>query len=119
VGARFVVVDTNYRAGEDPLALTARKASYATPRLGEDLHASSSGGARLQELRKLHAAFAGEVLDVTTSELLAGLAVVAVNARLTLTTDGQPPQRHLRFYRLTLGLDSSTGHWQVAGVEQS
>ena len=119
VASRFVLSDTTYAAGEDPAAVNARRASYASPRLASDLAASSSGGARLEELRRRQARFAGEVLTVVTSQNSGQLAVVEITAAVTTTTADGPPERRVRFYRLTLGRDSPTGRWLVARVEQS
>ncbi|MDQ6726172.1 MAG: hypothetical protein M3066_08425 [Actinomycetota bacterium] len=118
VAARFVLVDTSYSAADDPAGVAARRAFYAAPRLAEDLRSSSSGAARLQDLRRQHGVFAGEVLTVVTTERRDNLAVVAVDARLTLTSDGSAHDE-LRSYQLTMALDSSAGHWLVAGVEES
>ena len=119
VASRFVLADTTYTAAEDPAAVNARRASYASPRLASDLAASSSGGARLEELRRRHARFAGEVLTIVTSQNSGELAVVEITAAVTTTTTDGPPERRVRFYRLTLGRDSPTRRWLVARVEQS
>ena len=43
VAVRYVLVDTNYSAAEDPAAVMARRATYASERLRSDLADSSSG----------------------------------------------------------------------------
>ena len=119
VAARFVLADTTYSAAEEPTAVNTRRAAYATPRLAADLATSSSGAARLEELRRRQARFVGEVLTITTSEASDGLAVVRLRVAVTLTTADQPVERRVRFYQLTLGRDSPTGRWLVARAEQS
>ncbi len=119
VAARFVLVDTTYSASEDASAVNARRAAYATPRLAADLATSSSGGARLEELRRRHASFVGQIEALSTSEDTGTVAVVQLTVRVTLTTNDAPPDRRVRFYRLTLGRDAATGRWLVARVEQS
>lgn len=119
VAARFVLADTTYTAAEDPGAVNARRAVYATPRLAADLATSSSGAARLEELRRRQARFAGEVLTISTSEARAELAVVGLRVAVTLSSADEPPERRVRFYQLTLGRDSPTGRWLVARAEQS
>ncbi len=119
VAARFVLADTTYAATEDPAVVNARRAAYATERFGADLNTSSSGAARLDELRHRQARFSGEVLAITTSEASAELSVVDVSAAVTLTTTDEPAERRVRFYQLTLGWDSPTRRWLVARAEQS
>jgi len=118
VAARFVLVDTTYSASEDAAVVNARRAAYATPRLAADLAASSSGGARLEELRRRQAAFVGQIEAVSTSEETGTVAVVRITARVTLTTNDARPDPRVRFYQLTLGRDG-TGRWLVARAEQS
>lgn len=118
VAARFVLADTTYSASEDAGAVNARRAAYATPRLAADMAASSSGRARLEELRRRHASFVGQIEALSTSEDTT-VAVVQLTVRVTLTTNDAPPERRVRFYQLTLGRDAATGHWLVARAEQS
>ena len=119
VACRFVLADTTYAAAEDPATVNVRRAAYASPRLASDLATSSSGGARLEELRRRQARFAGEVLTIVTNENSGHLAVIEITAAVTTTRADRPPERRVRFYRLTLGRDSPTGRWLVARVEQS
>ena len=119
VASRFVLADTTYAATEDPAAVDARRTAYTTPRLATDLATSSSGGARLEELRQDQARFTGEVLTIATSQNTEQLAVVQITAAVTMTTADRPPERQVRFYQLTLSRDSPTGGWSVARVEQS
>jgi hypothetical protein len=119
VAARFVLVDTTYSASEDPAAVNARRAAYATPRLAADLAASSSGGARLEELRRRQASFVGQIEALSSSEDTGGVAVVQLTVAVTLTTSDAPPDRRVRFYQLGLGRDAGTGRWLVARAGQS
>ncbi len=119
VAARFVLVDTTYSASEDASAVNARRAAYATPRLAADLAASSSGGARLEELRRRQASFVGHIEALSTSENTGAVAVVHLTIRVTVTTNDAPPDPRVRFYQVTLGRDAAGGRWLVAGVEQS
>ncbi len=57
------------------------------------------------------------VLAVATSQAGADSAVIQITAAVTLTTSDQPPDRRVRFYRITLGRE--TGRWLVARAEQS
>ena len=119
VASRFVLADTTYTAAEDPIAVNARRGAYATPRLAADLATSSSGGARLEDLRHSQARFVGEVLTIGTDHQDGELAVVQIRAAVTTTRSGEPPVRRVRFYQLTLRRDLVDGRWLVAGVEQS
>ena len=118
VAAHWVLADTTYAAAEEPAAVNSRRAAYATPRLVADLATSSSGGARLEELRRRQARYAGEVLAVTTNQSSIDVAVVQVRAAVTLRTSDQPPDRRARFYQVTLGREPG-GRWLVARAEQS
>ena len=119
VAARFVLADTTYSASEDAGAVNARRAAYATPRLAADLAASSSGGARLEELRRRQASFVGHIEALRTSENTGAVAVVHLTIRVTVTTNDAPPDPRVRFYQVTLGRDAAGGRWLVARVEQS
>jgi len=119
VAARFVLADTTYTAAEDPATVNARRAAYATARLAADLATSSSGAARLDELRRRQARFTGEVLSITTSQDNGELAVVHLSVAVVMTSSDQPPDRRVRFYELTLGRELPGGRWLVARAEQS
>ena len=119
VAARFVLVDTTYSASEDAAAVNARRAAFATPRLAADLARSSSGGARLADLRRRQASFVGQIEAVRTREHTGAVAVVELTVRVTLTTNDAPPELRVRFHRLTLGRGAGTGRWLVARAEQS
>ena len=119
VAARFVLVDTTYSASEDAAAVNARRAAYATPRLAADLARSSSGGARLADLRRRQASFVGQIEAVRTREHTGAVAVVELTVRVTLTPNDAPPELRVRFHRLTLGREPGTGRWLVARAEQS
>ncbi len=118
VAAQWVLAETTYAAAEDPLAVTARRATYAIPRLAADLATSSSGGARLEELRQRQARYAGEVLAVSTIRSDVGFVVVQIRAAVTLTTSDQPPDRRTRFYQISLGREAG-GRWLVARAQQT
>jgi hypothetical protein len=119
VAARFVLTDTTYSASEDAAAVNARRAAYATHRLAADLATSSSGGARLVDLRRRQASFVGQIEAVRTREHTGAVAVVELTVRVTFTTNDAPPEPGIRFYRLTLGREAGTGRWLVARAEQS
>lgn len=119
VAAHFVLADTNFVASEDPTFVNARRAVFVTSRLTTDLNASSSGAARLEELRRREARSAGEVESITTVETSDLAAVVELTVRVTLTTNDWPPEFRLRFYRLTLGRDIVGRRWLVVRAEQS
>jgi hypothetical protein len=119
VASRFVLADTTYAASEEPGVVHARRAAYATARLAADLATSSSGGARLEELRSRQSRFVGEVLTVTANDEDGELVIVEITAAVSTTNSDQPPVRRVRFYQLTLRRDLVDGRWLVAGVEQS
>jgi hypothetical protein len=119
VAARLVVVDCSYSAAEDPAEVAARRATYTTTRLADDLGLSSSGGARLALLRQRRVAFVGEVLSLATTTQSPDVTVVEVVARLTTTSADQVPEQQVRFYRLTLVREPAARRWLVARVEQS
>lgn len=98
VAARFVLADTTYSASEDAGAVNSRRAAYATPRLAAELAASSSGGARLEELRRRHASFVSQVEALSTSDDTGTVAVVQLTVGVTLTTNDAPPDRRVRFH---------------------
>lgn len=119
VAARFVLVDTTYSASEGAAAVNARRAAYATPRLAGDLATSSSGGARLDDLRRRQASFLGQIEGLRTSKNTGAMAVVQLTVKVTITTNDAPPDARVRFYQLTLGREAGTGRWLVARGEQS
>lgn len=117
VACRFVLADTTYAATEDPAAVAARRAAFATERLAEDLAASSSGAARLAELRRVDTRYAGELLTASQPPGSPDVAVVDVGVVVVVTRADRPPEPQARSYRLTLARDA--GRWLVARVEQS
>ena len=119
VAVRYVLVDTNYSAADDPGAVMARRATYASERLRSDLAASSSGAARLEEQRRQGLSFRGEVLGVATT-LQGDRATVTLTVRRS-TVAGEVPTAPPRigFHLLTLIRNSSDGHWLVAHVALS
>lgn len=119
VAAHFVLADTNYGASEDPTVVNARRGVFAASRLAADLNASSSGAARLEELRRRGARSAGEIESIATVETTDLAAVVELTVQVSLTTNDRPPESRLRAYRLTLGLDIVGGRWLVVRAEQS
>lgn len=119
VAARFVLADSTYAANEDPAVVLARRGAFTTSRLAADLAASSSGAARLEELRRRQATFVGVIEAITTAEGTELVAAVELTVRVTLTTNDRAPDIRLRFYRLTLGCDMVGGRWLVVRAEQS
>lgn len=119
VAARFVLADSNYAASEDGAIVNARRAEFAASRLADDLAASSSGAARIEELRRRGARFTGEIEAIATTEASDLLVVVALTVRVVLTTNDRPPELRIRYYRLTLGRDVFGGRWFVVRAEQS
>lgn len=119
VAVRFVMADTTYLASEDAAAVNARRAAYATPRLAADLAASSSGGARLEDLRRRQASFVGQIEAVSTSKNTGTVAVIQLTVRVTMSTNDSPPDPRVRFYQLTMGRDAASGRWLLARAEQS
>lgn len=119
VAARFVLADSTYAASEDPVAVNARRAAFTTPPLTADLAASSSGGIRLEGLRRRQATFAGAIEAITTVAATDFASVVELTVRITLTTNDRTPESRLRFYRLTLGRNIVGGRWLVVRAEQS
>jgi hypothetical protein len=117
VAARYVLVDTNHAAGEDPASVWARKATYSSPRFAEDLRSSSSGAARLAELAAQGAVFQGEVIGLATVSRTDTTAVVAASVRRATAVPGSPALRpRVAFYRLTL-VRHDDGRWLVVDVE--
>jgi hypothetical protein len=117
VAARYVLVDTNHPAGEDPASVWARKATYASPRFAEDLRSSSSGAASLADLAAQGAVFQGEVIGLATVTRTDTTAVVAASVRRATAVPGSPALRpRVAFYRLTL-VRHDDGRWLVVGVE--
>ena len=119
VAARFVLADSNYAASEDAAVVNARRAVFAASRLAADVVASSSGAARIEELRRRGGRFTGEIEAIATTEASDLLAVVELTARVVLTTNDRPPELRIRYYLLTLGRDVFGGRWFVVRAEQS
>ena len=116
VAARFVLVDTNHLAGEDPATLRARRAAYAGARFAEDLARSSSAAAGLAELAARGAVFHGEIIGIAAVRQYDDEAVVAVSVRRSVALPGAPRQRpRVTFYRLTLVRDGE--RWLVVDVD--
>ncbi len=119
VAARFVLVETNHRAGEDPAQVWARKAAYASPRFAEDLRVSSSGAAGRAELAAQDAVFAGEVLGLATVSRHDDIsAVIDCTVLRTTAVTGGAPRSRLAFYRLTL-VRHDDGRWLVVDMQLS
>jgi len=120
VAARYVVVDTNYPASEDPAVLAARRGAYAGERLRADLASSSSGAVGLDDLRRQGAVFSGDVLGLATDSASPTTTTVTVVVRRTTLVDGHPvvPPR-IVFYRLNLVRDTTNGRWLVVDVRLS
>lgn len=120
VSARLVVLQTNYRAGEDPAEVRARWSPYLVERMAEDLAASGGGAAPLAELRAKDAVLVGDVVGLTVVERSSNRASVAVTVRRSVLSDGSPvrPAR-IDFWLIEAVLDPGTGHWLVADVERS
>ena len=119
VAARFVLVETNHPAAEDPAELWARKAAYASPRFAEDLRASSGGAAGRAELATQGAVFQGEVLGLATvSRDDDTTAVVDCSIRRSTAVPGGAPRSRVAFYRLTL-VRHDDGRWLVVDVQIS
>jgi hypothetical protein len=116
VAARFVLVDTNYPADEDPSRVWARRAVYVSARLAEDLRTSSTGAAGLAELATQGAVFQGEVLGLATVKRDDTTAVVASSVRRSTAVAAGPLRTRVAFYRLTL-VRHGDGRWLVVDVQ--
>lgn len=119
VAVRYVLVDTNYSAAEDPAAVMARRATYASERLRSDLASSSSGAARLEEQRRQGLSFRGEVLGVATA-VEGDTATVTLTVRRSTAADGVlTGAPRVGFHQLRLVRQSTDGHWLVVAVALS
>ena len=116
VAARFLLVETNHPAAEDPAEFWARKAAYVSARFGEDLRASSSGGSGRAELAAQGAVFQGEVLGLATVSRDDTTAVVDCSVRRATAVSGGAPRTRIAFYRLTL-VRHDDGRWLVVDVQ--
>jgi hypothetical protein len=115
VAARFLVTYATFDAGEDPAAVDARLAEFATPSLAEELQRDSSGSAALEELRARNVAFTGEVVEISTSERSGSRAIVVAVVEHTTVVDGVvDPEFRLVPYTVTLV--PSRLRWLVAGL---
>jgi hypothetical protein len=117
VAVRFVLVRTNYRADQDPMALRAGSSPYVVPRLGAEFAWSSGGQAGLAELRAQGAVFAGDVVGAATTERSHNRSVVDLTVRRSTSVGGEPGSARVSLWRLTLVRDAASGHWQVADVQ--
>ena len=118
VAVRYVMVDTNYSAGEDPATVMARRATYASERLRADLTSSSSGAARIEEQRRQGLVFRGEVLGIATVVEGDRATVTLTVRRSTLAAEGLTAAPRIGFHQLRL-VRNSDGHWLVVGVAVS
>lgn len=116
---RYVMVDTNYSAGEDPATVMARRATYASERLRADLASSSSGAAHLEEQRRQGLVFRGEVLGIATVVEGDRATVTLTVRRSTLAAEGLTAAPRIGFHQLRLVRNPSDGHWLVVGVAVS
>lgn len=119
VAVRYVLVDTNYSAGEDPGAVMARRATYASERLRSDLASSSSGAARLEEQRRQGLVFRGDVLGVATVVEGDRATVTLTVRRSTVAAGGLTAPARIGFHQLTLVRNSADGRWLVVHVAVS
>ena len=111
VAVRYVLVDTNYSAAEDPAAVMARRATYASERLRSDLASSSSGAARLEEQRRQGLSFRGEVLGVATTVEGATATVTLTVRRSTVASGVLTGAPRIGFHQLRLVRQTIDGHW--------
>ncbi len=118
VATRFVLVETNYSAGDDQAVLAGRRRPYVSDGLAQEMEASSSAAAGLEALRRSGARFSGEIVSATTSERSGTTAVVDITARRSTTFAGGASESRIAFYRLTLTY-SPTARWAVVRVERS
>jgi hypothetical protein len=115
VAARFLVTYATFDAGEDPAAVDARLAELATPSLAEELQRDSSASAALEDLRARNVAFAGEVVEISTSERSRSRAIVVAVVEHTTVVDGVvDPEFRLLPYTVTLVPFGP--RWLVAGL---
>ncbi len=115
VAARFLVTYATFDAGVDPAAVDARLAELATPSLAEELQRDSSASAALEDLRARNVAFAGEVVEISTSERSGFRAIVVAVVEHTTVVDGVvDPEFRLVPYTVTLV--PSGPRWLVAGL---
>lgn len=119
VSARLVVLQTNYRAGEDPAQVRARWTPFLVERLVENL-AASGGTAASAEFRAVDAVLVGDVVGVAVVERASGRASVALTVRRSVLSGGNAIRRtRIDFWLVEAVLDPGAGRWLVAAVERS
>lgn len=119
VAARFVLVDTNYMAADDPRAVLARRSAYASERYAEELRESSSAAAGLTALAAQGAELHGDVRGVATVDRGDAVARVVVSVLQVITEPtGLSIRPRVAVYGLTLVPDDG-GPWLVVDVELS
>lgn len=119
VSARLVVLETNYRAGEDPAEIRARWTPYLIERMAEDL-AASGGTAAPAEFRAIDAVLVGDIVGLAVVERSSGRASVALTVRRSVLSGGNAIRRaRIDFWLVEAVLDHSAGRWLVAAVERS
>ena len=115
VAARFLVTYATFHAAEDPAAVDARLAELATPSLADELQRDSSASAALEDLRARNVAFAGEVVEISTSERSGSRAIVVAVVEHTTVVDGVvDPDFSLVPYTVTLV--ASGPSWLVSSL---
>lgn len=120
VAARLALLQTNYRAGEDPRHVSARWVPYLASRLVEDLAASGSTAPPPDELHTPDAVFVGEVLSLAIVELSSAHAVVNLILRRGTVVGGKDIQRpRIVFWVVTLVRDPAAERWFVAELDRS
>lgn len=119
VAVRYVLADTNYSPDEQSAAAAARRNVHASEYLATQPGNTASGAAMLEEQRRHHAVFVGEILGVA-GEVAGDRATVTLTVRRSALIDGRPaaPPR-IGFQRLVLVRQPSSGRWLVVAVTLS
>lgn len=117
VAGRFLLVQTNHAADEEPTAVASRRATYTSARLAEDLALSAAGAVPLEELREADTVFYGEVVGLALDERSPTTATVAASVRRWHTSTRPATPARISFYVLRLVLDQPNQRWLVVDVE--
>lgn len=119
VAARVAVLQTNYRAEENPADVEQRWRPYLSAPLAAELAGPPGGAAGLAQLRADNAVFAGEVLGVHV-EQTDERAVVSLTVRHSVVSSGRAAQpARVAFWTLTLVADPTRQRWFVVTIERS
>lgn len=117
VAARFLLVQTNGAAGEDPATIAGRRDPYTSPHLARELELAGAGAASRGQLSETSTVFHGEVVGLATGERSSTTATVAATVRRWHTSTEPATPARISFYVLRLVFDAPANRWLVVDLQ--